>query len=209
MKKTLLTRKIKRMFFIVLLIAGSGLFTQCKKDLENLIVPKTTSTVTVYNPTYTTIDIVFNGESRSIAPGGSSVFTDDEGTYATGSASTSGKTTSGAQVGLLMTWNSIGITFPTAGTNYDYTLNISGTYFFLKMQNLSTKTISKVYVNYGLVSQTVDNISIPNNGTTYSLGYYLAYTNSNVRAESGATYWYWNPLSLSFTNNQSTTLVAN
>lgn len=209
MKKVTLIRKIKRMLFGALLIAGSGLFTQCKKDLEDLIIVDTTSTITVHNPTYTTIDLYFNGETRTIAAGGSTVFTDDEGVYATGNASTSGKTTSGTQVGLLITWNNMGAYFPSAGSNYDYTLNIDGSYFFLKMQNISTKTISKVYVNYGLLSQTVDNISIPNNGTTYNLGYYQAFTNSNTRAESGATYWYWNPLNLSFTNNQSKTLVAN
>lgn len=91
MKKATLTRKIKRILFITALIAGSGLFTQCKKDLEDLIIVDSTSTITIHNSTYTTIDIVFNGESRSIAPGGSSVFDNDDRTYATGSASTSGK----------------------------------------------------------------------------------------------------------------------
>jgi hypothetical protein len=79
----------------------------------------------------------------------------------------------------------------------------------LKVINTSTKPILKLYVNYGLVAQTLDNITIPNDGLTYTLGYYQAYSNSNVRAENGTTFWNWNPLNLPFTNNQVKILTAN
>lgn len=182
------------------------LFTQCKKSIEDLVNPK--GTLTVINPTFTTIDITVNGDYRSIAPGTSVKFSGTAYALATGTASTAGKTTSGNVVGSVMNWN-INEYFPGDGGNLDLTLNVGSDYFFLKVQNVSTLSIQKVYVNYGLVGQTLDNISIPNNGITYSLGYYHAYSNSNVRAESSSSYWYWNPLNLPFGNNQVKTLLAN
>jgi hypothetical protein len=197
--------KLKTFFRTALLLSFIVFFSQCKKDLESLLNPN--STVTFINPTYTTISINFNGESKTIPAGGSAIFTGTANTSSYGSAQTSGQTTSGTQVGALMTWT-ISQAFPSGNGNIDYTLNIGSDYFFLKVINQSSVTIQKIYVNYGLVTQTLDNISIPNNGTTYNIGYYKAYTNSNVRAESGATYWYWNPLSLPFNNNQSKVLTA-
>jgi len=185
-----------------LLLVQSG----CKKDIEDLF--KTTSTITINNPTFTTIELTFNGQSRSIAPGGSVVFTEEEYSSAYGTATTAGYTTTGTQIGLRLSWT-INDAFPAANNNRILTLNTDPDMFFLKIQNVSTKSIQKVYSNYGLAYQTIDNILIPNDGNTYSLGYYKAFTNSNVRAESASSYWYWSPLGLTFTNNQSKTLVAN
>ena len=82
-------------------------------------------------------------------------------------------------------------------------------YFYLKLVNSSAAPITKLYVNYGLQAQTLDNITIPNDGKTYSIGYYSAYSNSNARAENATSYWYWASLSLANTQNQSITLTAN
>lgn len=198
--------RLKMLSRTALLLSFVVFFSQCKKDIAALLNP--TSTITFINPTFTTVDITFNGETKTIAPGTSVKFTGTADASASGSASTSGKTTTGSQVGLMMTWT-ISEYFPASNGNLDYTLNVGSNYFFLKVINQSpTLSIQKIYSNYGLVAQTVDNISIPNNGTTYYIGYYPAYTNSNVRAENGANYWYWNPLNLPFTNNQSKTLTA-
>jgi len=166
-----------------------------------------TTTITFVNPTYTTMDISFNGQTKTAAAGSSAVFSGTANSSATGTATTSGKTTSGTQVGSLLTWN-ISQAFPASG-NLNYTLNAGPDYFFLKMKNQSSLGIQKVYVNYGLVNQTVDNISVPNNGTVYNLGYYKAFSNSNVRAENGNNYWLWSTLSLPYINNQSITVTAN
>lgn len=168
-----------------------------------------TSTITFTNPAFTPIDITFNGQTKTAPVGGNAIFSGSENSTGTGTASTSGKTSSGTQVGLLLTWNNVTLTFPAAGTNLNSPLNVGSEFFFLKMKNTSSYAIQKVYVNFGLQNQSVDNISIPNDGITYSLGYYKAYTNSNVRAESGNIYWSWDPLNLSNTNNQSMTLSAN
>lgn len=168
-----------------------------------------TSTITFMNPTFTPIDITFNGQNKTAPVGGSAVFTGTANAAKTGNASTSGKTSNGTLIGLPIVWNNINLSFPAAGGNLNYTLNIGPDFFFLKMVNTSTLAIQKVYVNYGLQSQTLDNISIPNNGNTYGTGYYKAFSNSNVRAENGNIFWFWNPLNLPFTNNQSKTVQAN
>lgn len=205
MRKSSIFKKIRKGIQCILLFTLLCTFTQCKKAISDLINP--TSTIKFINSTYTTIDITFNSETRSILPGGTASFTSNVGSYATGNASTSGKTSIGTQVGLLMTW-SLSETFPGSGVTNEVTLDVTSTYFFLKIQNTSTKSIQKVYVNYGLTNQTIDNISIPNDGVTYFIGYYRAYSNSNVRAENGTTIWNWNPISLSFTTNQSKILNA-
>ena len=69
--------------------------------------------------------------------------------------------------------------------------------------------MTKLYVNYGLTAQSQDGIIIHNDGKTYNTGYYSAYTNSNVKAENGATYWYWPTLNLPFANNQTFTVIGN
>lgn len=198
--------KFKTLFTTALLVSITLLNTNCKKALEDIINPK--GKIIYSNPTATTISLNINGETRSIAPGGSTEFTGTASALATGTASTSGKSASGSVIGKVMTWN-INDYFPAGGGSIDYALNVGSEYFFLKVINVSTKVIQKLYVNYGLIGQTLDNITIPNDGLTYTLGYYDAYINSNVRAESGVTFWFWNPLGLPFTNNQVKTLTAN
>ncbi|MEO5682252.1 MAG: hypothetical protein ABIQ88_06400 [Chitinophagaceae bacterium] len=165
------------------------------------------SSVSYKNASFTDIAIVLGGTQKTITPGSSVSFSGSGNANFAASASTSGKTSSGTQVGSMLQWKLDG-SFPASGTrNTD--LNVAAEYFFLKIVNKSAKNISKLYTNYGLVSQTTENLSIPNDAKTYFLGYYKAYSNSNVRAESGSSYWQWNTLSLPYTQNQSTTVTAN
>lgn len=197
---------LKKILTAILLLCILGSLTQCKKAIEEIVDPK--GKIIYSNPTSTTISLTINGENRTILPGGSTEFTGKSSETATGSATTSGKTASGNVIGSVMNW-AINDYFPSGGGSIDYALNVGSEYFYLKMINTSTKPILKLYVNYGLIAQTLDNITIPNDGLTYSLGYYHAYSNSNVRAENGTTFWYWNPLNLPFTNNQVKVLTAN
>lgn len=180
--------------------------TNCKKAIEDIVNPK--GKITYSNPTSTTITLVANGQTKTIPPGGSAEFTGTPSEVVSGTASTSGLTASGSVIGVVMSWN-IYDYFPSGGGSTDIALNVGSEYFYLKMINTSTKVIQKLYVNYGTVGQTLNNITIPNDGLTYTLGYFNAYSNSNVRAESGTTYWFWNPLNLPFSNNQIKTLTAN
>ncbi|HTI10611.1 MAG TPA: hypothetical protein VL832_18710, partial [Puia sp.] len=165
------------------------------------------TTLTYINDTYTTISMVANNQTQTIAPGASLVFTGTAGSSFSASASTSGKTSSGTQVGLLLSWT-LSNTFPGSG-NFSTKLDAGSNYFFLKIINRSSLAMTKLYVNYGLQPQTLDNITIPNDGLTYNIGYYSAYTNSNARAENGNTYWYWSTLNLPGTLNQATILTGN
>lgn len=165
------------------------------------------STITFKNPIFTPIEITFNGETKNAPAGGTAVFRGMAGANGNGNATTSGKTSSGTPVGLSLSWQ-LNLNFPSANTNFDYTLNAGGDVFFLKIKNSASRAITKVYVNYGLQAQTVDNITLTNDGNTYYLGYYKAFSNSNVRGENGTYSWFWQNLGLSSTQNQSVTLQA-
>ncbi len=166
------------------------------------------STITFANTTFTVIDITFNGQTKQIPIGGKASFNGTPNTKAVGKASTTGRTTSGTQVGLELGWDPLDYTFPNNGGNADVELFINPNFFFLKVQNSSNSTITKLYVNYGLTAQTEDNVTIANDKKVYSLGYYKAFSNSNVRAESQNSSWSWNTLVLPFTKNQSQTVTA-
>ena len=161
------------------------------------------STITYINASFTSINITVNSVTKTIAAGGNVQYTGTPNTVATGSATTS----SGTMVGNTYTWT-LNNTFPASG-NLNNTLSVGGDMFFLKIKNTSSKSINKVYVNYGLVNQTLDNVVIANDSQVYGLGYYKAFSNSNVRGENSATAWSWNTLSLPFTPNQSITVTAN
>ena len=165
------------------------------------------TTIIYKNTSFTNMDITVNNVTKTAAPNATVSFTGSANSTITGSAKTSGATSSSTQVGLMITWNFTG-TFPASGTS---TINIEvpGTYFFLRIKNNSSRTISKVYVNYGLVSQTLDNITLSNGGQTFNIGYYKAFSNSNVRAESGSYYWSWNSLVYQGAVNRLVTVVAN
>lgn len=166
-----------------------------------------TSTITYVNASFTAINITVNGAAKTIAAGSNVVYTGTPNAAATGIASTSGKTTSGTIVGNTISW-ALSNVFPASG-NSTSTLNVGGDSFFLKVKNTSSKPITKLYVNYGLTNQTLDNVTIANDSQAYGLGYYKAYSNSNVRAENATTYWSWNSFGLTAAQNQSVTVTAN
>jgi hypothetical protein len=166
------------------------------------------STITVQNNSLTPAAVTISGQTQTAAAGGTVVFTGTPNASVTATATTSGTTNTGTQVGLQIAW-SFTAAFPAAGSNFNEALNVGSNYFFLKLVNTSAYQLLKVYVNYGLTAQTLDNITVQNDGNTYNIGYYQAYSNSNVRAENGNIYWQWQTLNLPFTTNQSTTLQAN
>ena len=149
--------------------------------------------LTFNNLAYTDISVTVSGYgTKTAVVGGSALFTlpANPGTF-TFSAQTAGYTTGGTQIGELVVW---GETKNVSGMpSATYNLNVSSTLFFLRMQNSGTVSLSPLYVNYGLIAQTVDNISIPNNGVVYRIGYYHAFTNTQIRAywtgTSSDTYW--------------------
>lgn len=213
-------KNIKRIPLILCIgIFFALLATSCKKDSNspagnngngnnnNGNGNNSNSTITYVNDTYTPITIIINNQTQTIAIGSKVVIKGAPGTNITGTASTSGETSTGTQVGLLISWN-LNNTFPSSG-NFSENLDVGSNYFFLKIQNKSNLSITRIFVNYGLAPQTEDDVTVNNNSIVYSIGYYQAFTNSNVRGENGQVYWQWNNLNLSFANNQSTTVIAN
>lgn len=165
------------------------------------------------NNLYTDIFLTLTGEgSDLIPPGDSVVFTlsENPGTFGY-TAETSGETNTGTQIGLLITWN-----YPSIDvSSLEYkriNLILSSAYFFMRMQNTGAHTLSPIYVNYGLTDQTMDNISIPNNSVLYNIGYYRAYSNTQVRGywTGESTYAYWDQgthFTFPGTNNQLVTFL--
>jgi hypothetical protein len=165
------------------------------------------SVVGFSNNSFTDISITVAGIQKVVTPGNTVSFSGVANSAYSGTAGTTGKTSSGTQVGLPVSWTLKG-NFPGSGT-MTTRLDVSADYFFVKLANQSGKPITKIYSNYQTSAQTMENLTIPSDARTYSLGYYKAYINSNVRAEAGSAYWNWNPLTLRFTVNQSVTLTAN
>lgn len=156
------------------------------------------------------MEITFNGSTQTASPGGTAVFYGTPGTLATGTAETSGKTSSGTILGIQLMWT-LSYQFPISG-NTTINLNVGSDKFFIKVRNNGTKTLENFYVNYGLQSQSLDNITIPNNNQIYSIGYYKAFSNSNVRVDLQGTSQYvtWNQgtnFTLPFTINQVANLT--
>ena len=165
------------------------------------------------NNLYTDIAITLVGEgSDVIAPGDSVIFTlsENPGTFSY-TAETSGETAGGTQIGLLITWNYSNIDVSTLEFKR-INLILTSAYFFMRMQNTGAHTLSPIYVNYGLTDQTMDNISIPNNSVLYNIGYYRAYSNTQVRGywTGTSTYAYWDQgthFTFPGTNNQMVTFL--
>jgi hypothetical protein len=163
--------------------------------------------VTFINTVYTPINITILGATLTATSSDSAIFylsTNPRSLVFT--ASTSGKTSSGTQVGLLISWG--GTSNPvnvSAYTSVRVSLQASSTYFFMYMTNTGKTTLGPIYVNYGLSGQTRDNVSVPGDGVMYSIGYYKAFTNTVVRAYWSyptTSYTSWTP-SFPFTVNQA------
>lgn len=165
--------------------------TTCQNRIE--------TTLTYKNNTMTPVSLIANGNSTTLPAGGTVVLKGNPGDPVSGSANTKGV------LGKTIIWTLSG-SFGESDKIVD--IDVSSQYFFLAITNNGAYTLSDVYVNYGLTSQTYDAVNIPNDGTTYGLGYYEAYTNSNARAESTLYYWDWN-LNLPFTANQLANLAVN
>ncbi len=128
--------------------------------------PGTTKTGLAFtNPVYTPITVTVDGTKKVVEPGATITFEGTPGTQAQYEAETSGKTSNGSQIGLLITWSGSS-TFPATGTR-TLTLTLSSDFFFLFVANESVRKATKLFVNYGLQAQTTDNIIIPNDKVKY------------------------------------------
>jgi hypothetical protein len=176
----------------------------CRKKDD---APVIRTDVSFCNPVLTDIYITIDATTQTIKPGESVTFYGIIGNTVVYYAYTSGHTTSGSQVGEKIEWNG---SLTLSGGTASYNLDVSSSYFLIYVTNNGSDYLSPFYVNYGLTSQTVDKISIANDGVKYRIGYYKAWTNTNVRAylqNTPTTYVYWESLDLPWTVNQSISLT--
>ena len=160
------------------------------------------STITYVNDAYTDISISVNGVSKTIPVGGSVSYTGAVSSNADLVASTSG--TFGAQY----PWSYTDVFHADANTELTKTLDVDPSYFFLEATNSYSYSTTQIEVNVGLVAQTIENISIPNDGNTYQLGYYQAFGNTAVKSfYSDLTTWTSPYLAIPNTYNASYTIT--
>ena len=154
---------------IVVAVTCARMFSSCKKSNRQ-------STITYVNDTHTPINITVNGAGKTIAVRSSASYVANVGTQAVVTASTSGS------YGATITW-SFTDNFPASGgDNLSKPLDVDASYFYLEIINAYIAPTAAVIVNLGLASQTSDAVTIPNNGNTYGIGYYLAFSNTVIKA---------------------------
>ena len=168
--------------------------------------------VIFHNTVFTDISITIGSVTKTILIDDSVTFSfaANPGTISY-TATTSGKTTGGTIVGKVINW--AGNNIDVAGmTEKRINLVVSSLSFFIYVTNQGSHTLNPFYVNYGLTGQTIDNILIPPDHAKYRIGYYSAYTNTQVRAywQGTTTYAYWDQgthFTLPWTNNQYVDLL--
>jgi len=167
----------------------------------------------VNNPVFTDIEFTIPGKGTYTikAQDNGSIWFDTNPGNVNFTAETSGKTNTGTQVGEKISWSG---TYDVSGkSSFTLTLNVSSSYFFLYLNHHGTHEVDYIVVNYGLLSERTDNITFsPSTTTRYRIGYYKAFTNSNVRVyyENTSVYTYWNQgthFTLPFENNQTVELT--
>ncbi len=159
------------------------------------------------NNTFTPVNILRSGITQTIPVGDNITYTGTPGSSLNVTANTSGLSSTGTQIGLLLSWT-FSNTFPTTGSS-TYNIDVSSYYFFLKIKNTSTTySGAGLYVNYGLTSQTYDGIAIPNTGVSYNTGYYNIYSNTEIYIPTNPTGSSWSIYPATYlpnTSNQSFT----
>jgi hypothetical protein len=180
----------------------------CPTGFSGISCETAATTAIVYiNNTYTPISIAVNGKEGNIPVGGSLAFTGKVSSLAKGTATTTasasslGTNISGGLLGNLMNWD-INNTFPATDT-LKVPLDVGSTYFFLRVTNKSSSDIIDYYVNYQFpYGEYYGDVTIPKDGKTYDLGYYLAYSKSNFHSLSSDNKTFDADVNPAFTKNQ-------
>ncbi len=184
----------KNILFATFGLLALIMVTSCHKD--NPI-----SNVTIQNYTNTDIYGTLNGVSITIPYGGSRTYSARAGSIINGQLSGTGGTLS-APIGISLSWDLSTYYFPASGTEV-IPIDVPESYFYLTIKNISPVAVKQVEVNSGLNGQTTDYVSVPNDGYVYGIGYYPAYSNSNLYITmTDNSYFSWSSLNLPFTADQ-------
>lgn len=199
-------------YFVTLTASAAGSDNNVKnKDIYVSSGSTGTGTdITFTNNAFTEFSITMNGETKNVASGANVTFYSVPGSSVYYSAYTYEKNDKNVQIGESVSLSNIlYISGGTASCNLD----IPSDYFYLFFTNSGTLALYDIYVNYGLTSQKYVDAYIAVNNIKYQIGYFKAYTNSNVRLYYGAETWeyyQWEQninFFLSFETNQKVELV--
>ncbi len=161
-----------------------------------------TTTITFRNNTQTRVTLAIAGYTTAYVDAGSSISYDG---YYTDQAIGTG--TTGGSLGEPISWNLV-YTFPSSG-ELVVNINVSSDYFYLYAKNFAAPyTITEIKVNYLLSGVATDEFTnIPYDGNLYGIGYYLAFSNSNLYffTSGSSVPWSYNTIPLPFTDNQTFT----
>lgn len=194
-------RNKKILYSILMCILAAITSFSCKKKTQ-------TSSIVFTNDTYTPVHIDVNGNAQTIPVGGAATYYGNTGSAANVTATTSGSTSSGTQVGDLISWSFTDYFPNDGGAAASDPLDVDASYFYLYVINNSGLSATSLIVNVSLASQTTDNVVVPSDGNTYGIGYYLGYSNTQVEAMlSNNTSWTSSALYIPNTNNASATVT--
>lgn len=142
------------------------------------------------NPTWTDMEMTVGDITKSIPVDGYELFARINNTSMSYYAETYGSTYTGTQIGLLIYWeNTVDLSEYSA-----WNLNVSSDFVFINITNYGTDDLYPLYVNYGTNQESVDYITIANDGYKKSTGYFDAYDYMEIRAkfasnQSSSVYW--------------------
>ncbi len=164
-----------------------------------------TSYITYTNNTFTPVVITVNGYTQTIPSGGMVTYSGYYSDSAVGIATTVGAGASGGTLGETVTWT---IANAFAVSTQNMAIDVSASYYFLKIANNGTASVNKILVNQLVATETV-NATFPGTGATYGVGYFYAYSNSTLEAiyANGNTFSD-TTLALPMTANQSFTFTT-
>lgn len=152
---------------------------QCLPDYEGRYCETLTKGfVTLLNKAQTPLLLTIGLQTIALDPEKSFTVEDRIGTTIAYKGETSGKTNTGSQVGLKLVWDS---DFIIENQPRTINLNVGSEFFYLKINNTTDYTLRTLHVNYGLASQTLDNIEFTKGN--FGIGYYRGFSNSNVRIQ--------------------------
>ncbi len=180
----LITYQTEGTFSVTLEVRNRGGSDMITRSAFITVAPANTDLVFV-NTTHTDLVIEVLGDTRTVVSGEQTTYLDLDGSSVDYYAETSGVTSDGKQVGARLTWS---YTVPLVGGTVTRELSVGTDYFCLYITNNGYRSLSPLSVNDGGDEIWNEQIIIPNDGTTYRIGYYLAWANTEVRV-----YWQDNP----------------
>ena len=166
---------MKKHYLVLIVLSVLLIFNfSCTKEF---IAAKKSKVVVVRSKAFSDIDYTDNTTSYTIRGDLSLIITEPETNYSY-NAETYGTASNGSQVGEKISWSR---DFTLESDTTTEKLETTTDYFYLFVNNTSSKDYGPFTVNFGNSDQITENLLIPNNGMTYRVAYYKTHSNTKVR----------------------------